>query len=59
MQLILTSRPPGLFERNFLQLWNPWSFGKLTRHSQGRQKAGANGGNLPRTPGFEGAPKML
>ncbi len=47
MQLILTSPPPGLFERNFLQLWNPWSFGKLTRHPQGRQKAGANGAIYP------------
>ena len=59
MQLILTSPPPGLFEGNFLQLWNSWSLGKLTSHPQGRQKAGANGAIYPRTPGFEGAPKML
>ncbi len=56
MQLILTSPPPGLFERNFL-MWNPWSFGKLTRHPQGRQKAGANGEIYPGPQALRGPQK--
>ena len=57
MQLILTSPPPGLSERNFLELWNPWFFGKLTRHPQGRQKAGANGEIYPGPQALRGAQK--